>query len=198
MPATKKGVCLVCRHPERERIEHLRAAGVTFDALSKQFDLPTTILHRHWHEHTSAERRLHFLVGKTTIQQMREKAVEENLSLLDYLSIVRSVLTGQLLAQADTGTAHAVALVAGRLLNVLREVGRITGEIQRADPSTVTINNNVLVNAPGFTELQAGLLGIARAHHAARQDIAALLRGLEPSAPPARAPLLLQREAVNV
>ena len=197
MPATKKGICSICRHPERERIELLRTAGATFEALSAQFGLATTILHRHWHDHVSAERKLHFLVGKTTIQQMRERAIEENLSLLDYLAIVRSTLVGQLMAQAEAGTAFGVATVAGRLMDTLKEIGRITGEIGRADPSSVTVVNNVLMNGPGFADLHLGLLTIARAHPAAGKDIIALLRKLEPAAPQGPAPLLLEREAID-
>ena len=194
MAAPRKNTCPVCRHAERVRIEDLRAAGVSFETLAERFGIRKASLHKHWHEHTSADRKLSYLAGKTTIGQLRERAAEENLSLLDYLAITRSALMGMLIGQCEAGAAIPAATVAGRLLSILQEIGKITGEIQRADPASTTIHIGIMA-APGFADLQAGLMQIARDHPAARSDIVGLLRGLDPSPPRHPAPLLINGAA---
>ncbi len=140
MGSTRKGRCKVCDHPERVRIEDMRASGVTFAALEAKFGVPRATLHSHWHRHVGADRKLTFLVGATTIEQARERAAEEGGSVVSYLSITRSVLVGQLMAQAEANSASGVATIAGRLLDVLTALGKLSGEIQataaRAPSST--------------------------------------------------------------
>jgi len=178
MGATRKGACGVCRHVDRARIEDMRASGVSFAALEGKFGIPRATMHSHWHRHVGADRRLAYLVGKTTIQEIRERAVEENLSVLDYLAILRSGLMGQFVHQVEADAAVDAAKVAARVLDVLREIGKITGEIARVAAPSTTVNVSIGA-APGFADLQAGLLDIARAHPAARGDIVALLRRLD-------------------
>ncbi len=197
MGATRKGECGVCRHVDRARIEDMRASGVSFAALEAKFGVPRATLHGHWHRHVGADRRLTYLVGKTTIQEIRERAVEENLSVLDYLAILRSGLMGQFVHQVEADAAVDAAKVAGRVLDVLREIGKITGEIARVAAPSTTVN--VSVNAaPGFADLQAGLLNIARAHPAARGDIVALLRHLDGAPEPMPRPVAaIEHEAAH-
>ena len=85
----------------------------------------------------------------------------------------------QFLNAAEVGDRPGVANVAGRLLESLRELGKLTGELREL--SGVTINNNTLnlFASPQFTALQEGLLRIARTHPDAKVDIVALLRGLD-------------------
>lgn len=181
--------CTICRHKERERIEALRASGVSFDALAKRFKVGRDAIWRHWRDHVSPEMRAHYLAGPATIEELRERAAKENLSVLDYLSIARSMIVGQMTASSEAGDAYRVALLSSRLVEVLREIGRITGEVERLGGG-VTINNTVaIMSDPRMVELQAGLVRIARDHPAARADIVALLRGLDaksgaPAAPP--------------
>ncbi len=197
MGATRKGECGVCRHVDRARIESAREAGVSFGALEARFGVAKTVLQRHWAHHIDAERKLSFLIGKTKIEDLRERAAEENLSLIEYLAIVRSGLMKQFSHQVENDSAFGAATVAARLLDVLREIGKITGEIARMAAPNTTIN--VSVNAaPGFADLQAGLLDIARAHPAARGDIVALLRRLDGAPEPVpRLPATIEHEGVH-
>src|SRR5262245_48049112 len=55
----------------------------------------------------------------------------EGLSLLDYLSIVRSTLLSMFQASAQVGDSRGASVTAGRLLQCLSEIGRITGELGR-------------------------------------------------------------------
>jgi hypothetical protein len=70
-------------------------------------------------------------------------------------------------------------MLSGRLIETLREIGKLTGEIDRLNPSINVTTNVAIMSDPRMIELQSGLLTIARAHHAARGDIIALLRGLD-------------------
>jgi hypothetical protein len=99
-------------------------------------------------------------------------------SLLDYFAITRSVLFNQFLACAEAGDRAGVAYIAAKLLDVLREHGRITGELRQL--SGVTINNNTLniISSPEFLRLQDGLLRIARAHPEVRVELMKLVHNL--------------------
>lgn len=180
------------------RIEDLRSTGVSFDALENKFGVSKSVLHRHWNQHVAPDRKLAFLLGKGTIQQLRERAAEEGLTLLESLGVVRSVLMSQLVAQGEAGSPVALATVSGRLLDVLKEIGRLTGEIQRHDQVTNVSVNVGIVNAPGFADLQAGLLQIARDHPTARADIVALMRSLDGGEPRQPAPRLINGTAQHV
>ncbi len=196
----QKGRCKVCDHPERVRIEDARASGVSFSALEEKFRIPRATLHAHWHNHVGADRKLSFLVGATTIEQARERAAEEGGSVLSYLSITRSVLVGQLMAQAEANSASGVATIAGRLLDVLTALGKLSGEIQAtAAPSTV-INNTIGISAaPAFPDLMQGLLHISRAHPEARADIIALVDRLNGSPEPMPRPVAaIEHEPAHV
>jgi len=178
----------------------MRASGVTFGALEAKFGVPKTVLLRHWHDHVGADRRLTYLVGKTTIQEIRERAVEENLSVLDYLAILRSGLMGQFVHQCEADAAIGAANVAGRVLDVLQQIGRITGEVAAAAAPGTVINNTIGISAaPAFPALMDGLLRICRVHPEARADIIALIDELGGAPAPQRWPVAaIEREAANV
>jgi hypothetical protein len=166
----------------------MRGANVSFDALSAKFGIPKTIIIRHWHDHVTPEAKAAYSIGPCTLEQARERAAAEGGSVVDYFAITRSILVGQLLKQDEANSAQGVATVAGRLVEVLRELGKISGEIARVAAPSTTVN--VSVNAaPGFADLQAGLLNIARAHPAARGDIVALLRRLDGAPEPMPRPV---------
>jgi hypothetical protein len=181
----KTSVCQVCRHPERERIEALRASGASLESLARKFKVHKDAIWRHWHDHVSADRKTSYLAGPATIAELRERAAKEGGSILDHLSILRSILMGAITASAEANSAFSLAALSGRMVEVLREIGRLTGEIERLNPG-ITINNTVaIMNDPRMIELQSGLIAIARAHPPARPQIIALLRSLD-AAPEAR------------
>ena len=138
------------------------------------------------------------MAGPARVEGLANAAAAESKSLLEYLGITRSVLFSQFLNCAEAGDHNAVATVAGRLLESLRELGRVTGELRQL--SGVTINNNTLniSSSPSFLALQDGLLKIGRAHPEARSEIVNLLRGLdtEPEAPTPTGGLLIEGDAL--
>jgi len=171
--------CQVCRHAERERIEALRASGASLDSLARKFKVHRDAIWRHWKDHVSADLKTSYLAGAATIAELKERAAKEGGSVLDYLGVLRSILMGAITANAEAQSAFTLAALSGRLVEVLREIGKLTGEIERLNPG-VTVNNNIaIMSDPRMIDLQSGLLTIARQHPAVRADIIALLRGLD-------------------
>jgi hypothetical protein len=154
----------------------------------------------------SDKRKAELLAGPARVEQLANAAADESRSLLEQMQIVRSVLLNQFLTAAEAGDRAGVANVAGRLLESLRELGRLTGELREV--SGITVHHNVLnfFASPEFTALQEGLLRVARVHPEARGDIVALLRSLdaEPGAPALKpngaehAPPFIEGEAQHV
>jgi hypothetical protein len=148
------------------------------------------------HKALSAKRRAELVAGPAAVEQLANAAAAESKSLLDYLAIARSVLFSQFLNAAEAGDRAGVVNVAGRLLESLREIGRLTGELRQVSGISITNNTLNLIGSPEFAALSEGLLTIARAHPEARADIVALLRGLDEA--PAALPALptIEGEAV--
>lgn len=191
--------CKVCNHPERARLEMLRVGGASLDALAKEFRASRDSLYRHFKNHVSDRRRAELMAGPARVEGLANAAAAESKSLLEYLGITRSVLFSQFLSCAEAGDHQGVANVAGRLLESLRELGRVSGELRQLSGISITNVMNI-VSSPGFLALQDGLLKIARAHPGARPEIVKLLRSLEadPEAPRPNGAPLIEAEAAHV
>ena len=178
----------------------LRCNGVSLNILAEKFGISRDSIFRHFRNHVSEARRAELLAGPARVEQLANAAADESRSLLDYLAITRSVLFSQFLSCAEAGDRAGVAFIAGKLLDALREHGRVTGELRQL--SGISITNNVLniSSSPSFLALQDGLLRIARAHPEARSEIVKLLRGLEAGdvRPPTDKPPLIEGEAAHV
>jgi hypothetical protein len=157
----------------------LRASGASLESLARKFKVHKDAVWRHWKDHVSADLKTFYLAGPATIAQLREKAAHEGGSILDHLAILRSILMGAITASAEAQSATMLAMLSGRLIETLREIGKITGEIERLNPSINVTTNVAIMSDPRMIELQSGLLSIARAHPTVRGDIVALLRGLD-------------------
>jgi hypothetical protein len=179
----------------------LRASGASLESLARKFKVHKDAIWRHWKDHVSADLKTSYLAGPATIAELKDRAVAEGGSILDYLGILRSVLMGAITASAEAQSAFTLAALSGRLVEVLKEIGKITGEIERLNPSISITNNLAIMSDPRMIELQSGLLTIARTHAAARGDIIALLRSLDsrPSQTNQNSarPLLIEAEAIN-
>ena len=154
--------CGVCSHKDRARIEMLRVGGVPLRVLSKQFSVSKNSVWRHFEKHVSPQRRAELTAGPAKVEQLANAAADESKSLLDYLGIARAVLFNQFLNAAEAGDRAGVANVAGRLLESLREIGRLTGEMREISGISITNNTLNIVGSPEFQALSEGLLAIAR------------------------------------
>jgi len=172
----------VCRHPDKWRIELLRAGGASFESLAAKFGVDRDAIWRHWHDHVTAEAKAGYLVGPAELATLAEKAAAEGDSVLDYLRLCRTVLVGQLSSMSEAGDARGAAFVAGQLTRTLEAIARVTGEIGELARSTVNIHGNVsmmLADSPAFAKVQATMLRALAPHPAARRDVVAALRQLD-------------------
>ena len=118
------------------------------------------------------------------------KAASEGLSLLEYLGIVRQTLMTQMLAAAAVNDRNATANLAGKALDVLRETGKLTGELLESARTihnvSITNNSAVLLASPAFTQLEAMLMRRLAPYPDAMREVVAGLLEMQP-APDARA-----------
>jgi hypothetical protein len=172
--------CQVCRHPERWRVELLRAGGASLDSLAEKFSLDRDAIWRHWTNHVSDELKANYLCGPAQLSELAEKAAVEGDSILDYLKMIRAVLTGQLAAMTEAGDGRGTAYVAGRLTQVLETIARVTGELG-AMAQSVNITNNVAIlsESPAFLKVQATMLRALAAFPDARASVVAALREMD-------------------
>jgi hypothetical protein len=192
------GTCVVCRHPEKWRIELLRAGGAGIDALAARFGITRDCVHRHWRLHVTPEMKATYLCGPAELATLAERAATEGDSVLDYLRLCRTILVSQLTTMSEAGDARGAAFVANSLTRTLEAIARCTGEIGELARSTININGNVVnvMNHPQFALVQATLLRALADHPAARADVVRALRSLdEETAPPGPAAKVIDHVA---
>jgi hypothetical protein len=181
--------CQVCKLDDRWRLELLRAGGASLDSLAAKFGVERDAIWRHWQHHVTAEMKAGYLVGPAELATLAERAAIEGDSVLDYLRLCRTVLTGQLSAMTEAGDGRGAAYVAGQLTRTLEAIARVTGEIGELARSTININGNVsiLTDSPAFARVQATMLRALADHPAARGAVVAAHCSLDAEGTPAPA-----------
>src|ERR1035437_2891449 len=191
---SRKGpVCTLCKHPDRVLIEQTRVAGASLDSIAAKFGVSRDIIHRHMHRHVSEDLRSQYLAG-VPLKQLAQRATAEGMSVLEYLSLIRSTLMNEFQLAANVHDRHATSALAGRLNETLREIGRITGEIGDMAMRSITVNNNSTVNfinSPDFINLQQMLIRRLAAHPDALNSVIEGLRELEGRSRPMPAPVMI-------
>lgn len=161
MPRTRRAIvkarCTICRHPERSRIELAHVSGVSLDHIAAKFGATRDAIWRHARNHMTEDDRAMYLAD-VNLTEVAERANSESLSLLDYLSIVRATLMCQMQMAAGLNDRHATAVLAGRLTEVLKEIGKLTGELLRMSPTHVTNNTAVFLASPHYASLERMLI----------------------------------------
>jgi len=183
-------------HPDRWRLELLRAGGASLDSLAEKFGVSRDSIHRHWQSHVHDDAKATYLAGPAQMEALHAKAAAEGESVLDYFRIIRTALMASMTACSEAGDARGVAIVSAQLISTLEKLGKITGEIATI-ASNVNITNNVaIVNSPAFAKVQAAILKALAGHSAARADVVAALQALDPEdadpVPVMRQPLLIE------
>lgn len=141
MPAS--AYCRVCCHQDRARIEMLAITGASHVALAKQFKpLSRYSIDRHLARHVTPERRVQLLCGPIKLRELVDRASDEGMSLLDYLKVVRSALLSQFLAASEASDRNGVALLAGRLTQIVKLTAEITGELVKAPLVNIDMRGN--------------------------------------------------------
>jgi len=200
MKRKRLSTCTVCRHPEKWRIELLRAGGAGIDALSAKFGVSRDAVFRHWHQHVTPAMRAGYLCGPSEMASLAEKAALEGDCVLDYLRICRTALTSQLAAASEAGDPRTAAYVAGQLTKTLETIGKVTGELGELARNTINVTNNniAIMNSPQFATLQATMLRALAPFPDARSAVVLALRDLDAEpAPAASAPVMKVIEHVG-
>jgi len=180
---SRTGRCQGCNHLERVRIERLLAAGASIKGTARKFEIDHHALRRHWINHVSAEARVAYIAGAgATKNQLEEIVADESLALIDHYRIVRSALYKGFSAASELGDGNALALLAGRLHENLRDSGRLTGELQRGP--LLNVQNNILVN-PDYSKAIARIVSAVAPYREAREAVVAALRDLDATSSPA-------------
>jgi hypothetical protein len=170
--------CLVCAHKDRVRIEASRVAGVSLDALSRKFGPSRDSIFRHCRDHLSEDQRAMYVL-ETPLKDLAARASEEGVSVLEYLSIVRTTLLRQFQLAASCNDKNGTAVLAGKLTEVLRLIANISGEILKA-PAIQNVTNSVtFINSPMFADLQQMLIRRLAGHPEAMAAVVEGLRELE-------------------
>ena len=165
------------------RIERLLAAGASIKGTARKFEIDYHALRRHWINHVSVEERAAYIAGAGAIKDRLETVVaDESLALIDHYRIVRGGLYKGFGAATEVGDSNALALLAGRLHENLRDCGRLTGELQRGP--LLNVQNNILIN-PDYPKAIARIVGAVAPYPEARQAVIAALRDLEAASDPA-------------
>jgi hypothetical protein len=179
----KKARCHVCGHADRALIEAARMAGASLDALAAKYGISRDAIWRHFKNHLSDEQRADIL-ARIPMAELAERAAAEGTSVLQYFSIVRSTLMQQFMLCASVGDRNGTAILAGRITEVLREIGRITGELGSMAVNNLTVNHTVVLNSPVFANLQANLLTALAPFPDARAAVVRALQKMDEQAEP--------------
>jgi hypothetical protein len=167
------------------------------DNIARRFNVSRDSVHRHMTNHVSESDRLQY-ISDIPIQELAERAAHEGVSLLDYFGIVRGILLQQFQLCAAVNDKNGVAILAGRLTEVLRAIGSATGEIMKS-PMVQNVNNSINITTSAvFIDLQQMLIKRLAGHPAALESVIAGLHELEvKSARPVAAPILIEHEAAH-
>jgi hypothetical protein len=159
-------------------MESMAANGVAQTVIAKQFGVSRYSMNRHMIRHVSPERRAMLmmggasLAGSSSLAALAEKAAAENVSLLEYLQISRSMSMRQMLIASEAGDRHGYGVVTSRFHEACRLIGNLTGEVQRVASQT----NIAIMQHPYVNEIVQMIVTRLRAHPEALREV---LAGLE-------------------
>jgi hypothetical protein len=173
--------CTICQHENRALIEAAKVAGLSSEAVAAKYGVSVDAVYRHVRNHLSEEDRLSYLAD-IPIKDLAAKAADEGVALLDYFRVIRGTLMNQFQLAASLNDRNATATIGRALVEVLREIGKLTGEFLNASPITNINNYAFFLNSPAFADLQAMLVRALADEPAALQKVLAGLEQLEAKA----------------
>src|ERR1700731_911215 len=134
----KAARCVVCGHPDRALIEAARVAGCSLDTIAAKHEISRDSVHRHMKNHVTDEARADYLAA-VPMSELAKKAAEEGVSVLEFFKIIRATLMTQFQLAASLNDRNATGALAGRLTEVLRAIGSISGEMGSMAVNNLTI-----------------------------------------------------------
>jgi hypothetical protein len=184
LPKRKGPPCSICKHRDKTRIEATRIAGASLDSIAAKFSISRDALHRHMTNHVDADTRSQ-LLADVSVQELAQLAAAEGVSVLQYLSLVRQILMGELQLASQVHAHSATAALAGKLNETLRLLGTLSGEMSEMASRSITVNGNInILNSPVIADLQSKILEALAPFPDASSAVIRALRSFE-SAPAA-------------
>jgi hypothetical protein len=148
------------------------------DSIALKFSCSRDAVHRHMANHVLQDLLAQYLAD-APIKELAQKAAAKGMSVLQYLSLIRSTLMNEFQLAAAVHDRHATSALAGRLNEVLRSIGSISGELGDMARS-ITVNGNInILNSPLLANLQANLLRALAPFPEARNAVIATLRAMD-------------------
>jgi hypothetical protein len=187
MKRTPNGKCTLCAHRERYRIEMLLAGGASVRPVARKFAVSHHALYRHWAGHVDDARKALLIAGPVRLTELADPATDEGGSLLDHFIILRNTLYRRLDVCDSAGDANQVSALAGRIIELLREMGKLTGALAKGG---ISITQNNLFISPQWAEVQAALVQALGRHPAARSDVIRAFREIERNSMAAERPAI--------
>ena len=174
-------LCSICTHENRVLIEAARISGISLDVVAAKYNCSADALGRHFSKgHVSPELRAQY-VADVPLKELAAAAAAENTSLLGYLSLMRAALMSQFQTSIAHGDRHSTGVTGRILLDVLRAIGKLTGELLEASSVNITTVNhyNAFLNSPAFGDMIAMLQEALRPYPEALQAVLAGFDRLE-------------------
>jgi hypothetical protein len=175
----RSGRCKICQSPDRFRIELLLVSGVGRRAIAKKFGVSADAAWRHGRLHVSQEQRAQLLAGPIRLRELADRAAQESMSLLEYISMVRSTVLQQFFAAGEANDRQGVALLSARLAELFRLQGQFTGELTSALVTNTTVNNFQFTTDPEFRQLMMEVAEALDGYPEARRAVFAKFAALE-------------------
>lgn len=154
----------------------LLAGGAGVRAVARKFGVSPHALYRHWNGHVDDARKASLIAGPVRLTELADRAADESGSLIDHFIILRNTLYRRLDVCDAAGDANQVSALAGRIIELLREMGKLTGVLAK---SGISITQNNLFISPQWAEVQAALVQALGRHPQARADVIRAFREIE-------------------
>jgi hypothetical protein len=148
---------------------------------ARKFAIDYHALRRHWINCVGRGAGGAHRGAGATKDQLEAIVAGESLALIDHYRVVRAGLYKGFGAASEIADCNALALLAGRLHENLRDCGRLTGELQHGP--LLNVQNNVLVS-PDYSNAIARIVNAVAPYPEAREAVIAALRDLDAASPP--------------
>jgi hypothetical protein len=173
--------CGVCVHDDQAMIEQELARGISRKTLAKKYGLPFGSLSRHWARHVSDKAKAVLIAGPARQAKLLAKADEVQMNTLEYFRVIRGRLFDQFIVCSDANDHNATAVIAGKLLQTLNDLGRASGELMALVGGT-TINLDMrtqIMSSPIVAEIEAGLVRTLAPYPEAQKAVVAMLQAID-------------------
>jgi hypothetical protein len=118
-------------------------------------------------------------------QALEEAAKDASVSLVDHYKIIRGRLYRIFDGATEAGDRYAVALLAGKLHENLRDSARLSGQLTSAAAHVIGTQNNLIIGDASYLKAVTAIVAALRPFADARAAVLAVLKQIEHQPEPA-------------